>query len=160
MPIIKLEELREQLPKGKRLMGIDHGSKTWGLAVSNSELTIASPLTTIRLTKFTQDIKELAKLCAEYEVGGFIIGLPLNMDGSEGSRVDSVKDFASNLIKAKDELRFDPLIAFFDERLSTHAMEGFLIEQDVSRKKRKQSIDKLAAQLILQGAIEKILRSN
>ena len=156
MPIIELKDLKHPLPEGKRLMGIDHGSKTWGLAVSNSDLTIATPLTTIQRTKFKLDIEKLSKLCKEYDVAGFIIGLPLNMDGSEGPRVDSVRHFAQNLMDAKEALDFDPLIAFFDERLSSHAMHDFLLDQDVRHKKHKAVIDKLAAQTILQGGLDKI----
>lgn len=149
-----LKELRAALPKGKRLIGIDQGAKTWGLAVCDPALSIATPLKTIERTKFSLDVKALAALCAEYGVGGFVIGLPLNMDGSEGPRVDSVRHFAENLLQARDIFGFEPLISFFDERLSTHAMDSLMIEQDVSRKRRAAAIDKLAAQLILQGALE------
>jgi len=138
-------------------MGIDHGSKTWGLSVSDSNLKIATPLKTIFLTKFSKDIIELAKICPEYDVAGFIIGLPLNMDGTSGGRVDSVKHFGFNLINAKEILGFEPIIAFYDERLSTYTMESFLIEEvDMSRKKRDKIIDKMAAQVILQGALNAI----
>ena len=156
MPILELKELKAQLPKGKRLMGIDHGSKTWGLAVSNSDLTIATPLTTIKRTKFSLDIVKLANLCKDYNIESFIIGLPLNMDGSEGPRVDSVRHFAVNLINAKDELGFEPIIAFCDERLSTHSMTDVLLEHNIRHKNHKAVIDKLAAQVILQGALDQI----
>jgi len=138
-------------------MGIDQGSKTWGLAIASPELTVATPLLTINRTKFSNDVKELAKICAEYDIAGFVIGLPLNMDGSEGPRVDSVKHFGVNLIKSADILGFEPLIAYYDERLSTHTMETFLIEEiDMSRKKRDKIIDKMAAQVILQSALNAI----
>ncbi|MBI3441538.1 MAG: Holliday junction resolvase RuvX [Proteobacteria bacterium] len=157
MAIVTLKELRAALPKGKRLIGIDHGSKTWGLAISNPDLTIASPLKTIERSKFKLDIQTLADTCAEYGVGGFVIGLPLNMDGSEGPRVDSVRHFADNLMQARDMFGFEPLIAFFDEQLSTYAVDEFLNEHTrLSRKHRDKVIDKLAAQVILHGALEKM----
>src|SRR5689334_22496610 len=101
MAIVTLKELRAALPKGKRLIGIDHGAKTWGLAVSNPELTMATPLRTIDRGKFKEDVGALAAICVEYGVGGFVIGLPLGMDGSEGPRVDSVRHFAENLLQAR-----------------------------------------------------------
>lgn len=156
MAIVSLKELRTLLPKGKRLIGIDQSKKAWGLSISNPDLTIATPLKTIERTKFTQGVQTLAAICREYGVSGFIIGLPLNMDGSEGPRVESVKHFADNLMAAREVLGFDPLIAFFDERLTTHAVDDFLDEQNVSRKRRDEVIDKLAAQMILQGALEKM----
>lgn len=155
MTIVTLKELRTALPKGKRLIGIDHGSKTWGLAVSNPDLTIASPLKTIVRSKFKEDVQALATICAEYGVSGFVIGFPLGMDGEEGPRVDSVRHFAENLIQSREILGFEPLIAFFDERLSTYAVDEFLNEHTrLSRKRRDKVIDKLAAQVILQGALE------
>ena len=155
--IVSLKELKTALPKGKRLMGIDQGKKTLGLALSNPDLTIATPLKTIERSKFTQDVKTLADICREYGVGGFVIGLPLNMDDSEGPRTDSVRHFADNLVQAKEIFGFELLIAFFDERLSTYAVDDFLNEHaGISRKRRDEVIDKLAAQLILQGALEKM----
>lgn len=154
--IVELSALKALLPKGKRLIGIDHGSKTWGLAVSSPDLMLATPLTTIKRTKFSLDIVKLATLCKEYGAAGFIIGLPLNMDGSSGPRVDSVRHFAQNLIDAKEVLGFEPVLAFFDERLSTYAVEDLMLTHDVSRKKRAAAVDKLAAATILQGALDKI----
>lgn len=157
MPVVELNEIKELMPKRKRLLGIDHGTKTWGLAIANPAMTMATPLQTIRFTKFSKNILELAAICKEWEIGGFIIGLPLNMDGTSGGRVESVRHFGDNLINAKDILGFDPIIAFFDERLSTHTVESFLIEEiNLSREKRAQVIDKLAAQVILQGALNEI----
>ncbi len=154
MPIVSLKELKALLPRGKRLAGIDHGAKTWGLALSNPELTIATPLKTIQRSKFTLDVAKLAAVCREYEVAGFIIGMPFNMDDTSGPRTDSVKHFADNLIKAREILGFEPLIAFQDERLSTHAAEHLLIEDlDMSWKKRKGVIDAHAACPILQAAL-------
>lgn len=157
MAVVTLKELKTALPKGKRLMGIDQSKRALGLAISNPDLTIATPLCTIARSKFTQDVKALAAVCGEYAVGGFVIGLPLNMDDSEGPRVDSVKHFADNLMQARETLGFDPLIAFFDERLTTEAVKDFLEEQaNISRKRRNKIIDQLAAQMILQGALEKM----
>jgi putative Holliday junction resolvase len=159
MTILTLKELRNALPRGKRLLGIDHGSKTWGLAISNPDLTIATPLKTIARTKFSLDVKALAAICTEYGVGGFVIGLPLNMDGSEGPRVDSVRHFAVNLMAAQAVFGFEPLIAFFDERLSTYAVDDFLDEHTrLSRQRRDAVIDKLAAQVILQGALAAMIK--
>lgn len=159
MPIVSPKELKLALPKGKRLMGIDQSKKVLGLALSNPELTMAMPFRTIVRTKFSHDVHVLAGLCREYDVRGFVIGLPLNMDGTEGSRVDSVKHFADNLIKAKDVLGFDPLIAFTDERLSTSAAEDLLSEHTkMSRRERDNVVDQLAAQMILQAALEEMER--
>jgi putative Holliday junction resolvase len=155
MPVVSLKELKDKLPRGKRLMGIDHGEKTWGLALANPDLTVATPFRTIRRTKFSQDILELGKLCREYEVAGFVIGMPFNMDGTSGPRADSVKHFADNLMKAREALGFDPLITFHDERLSTYAAEQALIDDlGMSREKRKSVIDAMAAAGILQAALD------
>ena len=141
-------------------MGIDHSKRTLGLALSSPDLSIAMPLKTIQRSGFSADIATLFKLCKEYAVGGFVIGLPLNMSGTEGPRVDSVRHFAENMIREKALLGFDPPISFFDERLSTYAADQFLIERDdLSKKRRGEIIDKLAAQIILQGALEKIRAS-
>lgn len=157
MAIAALTELKSALPKGKRLLGIDQSKKALGLALSTPDLTMATPLKTIPRVKFTEDVKALAAVCREYDVGGFVIGLPLNMDGSEGPRVDSVKHFADNLLRARGVLGFEPVIAFFDERLTTAAVEDMLDEHSrLSREERNKVIDKLAAQIILQGALDKM----
>src|SRR5690348_121374 len=128
MSIVSLKELKAALPKSKRLIGIDHSKKAWGLALSNPELSIATPLKTIMCEKFSKDVLALAALCKEYDVGGFVIGLPLNDDGSESPRTESVRHFGDNLIRAKDQLGFEPLIAFYDESFST-ASAGDLLSQ-------------------------------
>lgn len=159
MAIVAIKELIGRLPPKARLLGIDHGEKTLGLAVSNPELTMASPLKTIRRTKFTENIKELADICREYGVRGFVIGLPLNMDDSEGPRAQSVRHFGTNLLKSKDSFAFEPLIAYWDERLSTYAAEQMLIDDlNMPRKKRGAIIDQLAAVQILQGALDALRR--
>ena len=150
-----LKALKASLPRGKRLMAIDHGTKTLGLALSNPALTMATPLKTIRRTKFTQDMRALAVVAKEYEVGGFVIGLPLNMDGSSGGRVDSVRHFGDNLAAAAEIFGFAPPVAFWDERLSTFAAEQLLIEDlNMSREKRREIIDAQAAAQILQSALD------
>ena len=158
MPITELTQLCAQLPPGKRLMGIDHSKKAWGLAVSTPDLGMATPLSVITAAKFSDGVAQLADLCREYKAGGFVIGLPLNMDDSEGPRAQSVRHFADNLIAAKDKLGFEPVIAFFDERLSTAAVEDFLQEHKVPPHKRAAAIDKLAARMILQGALDALVR--
>jgi putative holliday junction resolvase len=156
MAIVAIKELRSHLPPKSRLLGIDHGEKTLGLALSNPELTIATPLKTLRRSTFTENLKDLSAVCREYSVGGFIIGLPLNMDDSEGPRAQSVRHFGMNVLKAKATLGFEPVIAFFDERLSSFAVEDFLTERRMPKKKQKDIIDALAAAHILQGALASI----
>jgi putative Holliday junction resolvase len=157
MAIVAIKELKSCLPARSRLLGMDHGAKTLGLALSNPELTIATPLKTLRGKTFTENVRLLAPLCREFGVGGFIIGLPLNMDDSEGPRAQSVRHFGFNLIQAKDALGFEPVIAFFDERLSSAAAEDFLSEErGMKRDKQKDIIDALAAANILQGALKAI----
>ena len=134
---------------------MDHGEKTLGLALSNPELTIATPLKTLRGKTFTENLKELAVVCREYNVAGFVVGLPLNMDDSEGPRAQSVRHFGLNLIRAKDTLGFEPVIAFVDERLSSYAAEDFLTEErGMKRRKHKDVIDALAASHILKAALD------
>lgn len=146
-----LSELRALLKKGERLMGVDLGSKTIGLALSDISLTVASPLETIKRAKFTADAARLLGLASEHGVGGLVIGLPVNMDGSEGPAAQSARAFARNLEK------LSPLpIAFWDERLSTAAVTRTLIEADASRARRAELVDKMAAAYILQGALERL----
>ena len=133
------------------LIGLDLGDKTIGLAVSDRMRQVASPLSTIRRSKFTLDAAELLKIVADREIGGIILGLPLNMDGSEGPRCQSTRAFARNLE------RLTPLpIGFWDERLSTVAAERALLEADTSRKRRSEVIDHVAAAYILQGVLDRL----
>lgn len=134
---------------GQRLLGLDLGSKTIGIALSDVMLTIATPMETIRRTKFTKDAERLLSIIAEQNVGGLILGLPMNMDGSEGPRCQSTRQFAVN-IGTKTPLP----IAFWDERLSTIAVTRTLLEADTSRKKRALVVDKMAASYILQGVLD------
>lgn len=152
LPIVTLNDLVSLVPKGMRLLGLDPGTRTIGLAISDGGLKVASPIGTIRRRKFTQDAAELAAICKERDVGGLVIGLPVNMDGSEGPRCQSVRQLAENLIT---KTGFTQPIAFWDERLSTSAVERFLVtEADMTRKRRAEVVDKMAAAYILQGALD------
>lgn len=149
-----LPALREALPRNQRLLGLDLGDKTIGLALSDPGLTVASPITTIRRTKFTADATLLLKLAAERGVGGLVIGLPLNMDGTEGPRCQSTRQFAANLLKLKEL----PIL-FWDERMSTMAVEREMIAHDLTRAKRDKVVDQAAAAFILQGALDSLGRT-
>ena len=152
MPEMPLTDLPQTLKKRQRLLGLDLGEKTIGLALSDGSLSVASPLETIRRRKFTQDAEALKAVIAEREVGGLVLGLPVNMDGSEGPRCQSTRQFARNLAQvAGIELPY----AFWDERLSTAAVERFMIEEaDMTRRRRGEVVDKMAAAFILQGALD------
>lgn len=141
------------LPASGKLLGLDLGTKTIGVAVSDAMRYSATPLETIRRQKFTQDAERLLQLIAENGAVGVILGLPLNMDGSEGPRAQSTRAFARNLAQ-KTEVP----IAFWDERLSTSAVTRTLIEADMRRDRRAEVVDKLAASYILQGALERLRR--
>ncbi len=152
MAVLELTQISDILETGDRLLGLDLGTKTIGLALSDVTLTIASPLETIRRVKFTPDAEKLESLIDEHEVGGLVLGLPVSMDGTEGPRCQSTRQFATNLL----ERRNIPL-AFWDERLSTAAVERILVgEADMTRKRRAQVVDKAAAAYILQGALDSL----
>ena len=136
-----------------RLMGLDLGTKTIGLALSDVERRIATPLETIKRTKFAKDAERLEELIAENRIVAILLGLPLNMDGSEGPRVQSTRAFARNLAQ-----RVSLPIAFWDERLSTSAVTRMMIEADLRRDRRAELVDKLAASYILQGALDRLRR--
>lgn len=133
------------------IMGLDPGTKTIGIAISDRSRLIATPLETIKRKKFTPDAAHLFELYAQRECAALVIGLPLNMDGSSGPRVQSVKDFAANLMNINDV----PFL-FWDERLSTAAVTRTMIESDISRAKRAEAVDKLAASYILQGVLDRL----
>lgn len=147
------QDLKAALPRHFRLMGLDLGEKTIGIAVGDPGHMIATPVTTIRRTKFTVDAQQLLKVIDDRQVGGLVIGLPLNMDGSEGPRCQSVRQFANNLAKLRDL----PM-AFWDERLSTVAVTRDMISADLSRGKRAKIVDESAAAFILQGALDSLHR--
>ncbi|MGJ4855611.1 Holliday junction resolvase RuvX [Labrys sp. La1] len=134
-----------------RLFGLDLGTKTIGLALSDVMLTIASPLETIRRTKFTADAEQLLALAARHDVGGLVLGYPLNMDGSKGPRAQASESFARNLQRLSDLP-----VALWDERLSTVAVTRTLLEADASRRRRAEVVDKMAASFILQGALDRL----
>lgn len=149
MAIRKLAELTETLKPGCRLLGLDLGEKTIGLALSDATWMIATPMTTLKRGKFTKDAGILAQLVEEHGVGAIVIGLPINMDGSEGPKCQSARQFADNLLG-----KLDIPIAFQDERLSTVAVTRTMVEADISRAKQKEAVDKMAAAYILQGALD------
>ncbi|MFQ5783850.1 MAG: Holliday junction resolvase RuvX [Alphaproteobacteria bacterium] len=150
-PAETIRDLAADLRPGQRLLGLDVGAKTIGLALSDIGRSIATPHSTIRRRRFRDDANLLAAIIAANDVGGLVIGLPINMNGSEGPRCQSVRQFAANLLE-----RLDTAVAFWDERLSTVAVERTLIESDVSRKRRGEVIDKMAAAYILQGALDSL----
>ena len=136
------------------MLGLDLGSKTIGLALSDTTWAIASPLETIRRRKFSHDADRLFEVIEEHDVGGLVLGLPINMDGSEGPRCQSTRAFADNMTA-----RRDVAITFHDERLSTAAVQRMLInEMDSTRKRRAAVVDKLAAAYILQGLLDRLNR--
>ena len=150
--VMTLEELAASTAPGTPWLGLDLGEKTIGVAASDATRMIASPLVLIRKTKFTQDAEAVLKLMDGRKASGLVIGLPLNMDGTEGPRAQSCRAFARNL----QRLRAVP-VAFQDERLSTSAVERFLIEDlDLNRKRRANVIDRTAAAWILQGALDRL----
>lgn len=146
-----IEDLRPLLGRNQRLMGLDLGTKTIGLALSDVERRIATPLVTIRRVKFTKDIEELRTQIARFEIAALVMGLPLNMDGSEGPRVQSTRAF----VRQSMPLVGKPVI-FWDERLSTAAVNRALIAQDASRARREEVVDRMAAAYILQGALDRL----
>jgi putative Holliday junction resolvase len=145
--------LIERLAPRARLMGIDLGTKTIGLALSDVENRISTPLETIKRVKFTPDAERIKQLAERYGVGGLVIGLPLNMDGSEGPRAQATRAFVRNL-----KPLIDLPMLFWDERLSTVAVTRTLLDADASRARRAESVDKLAAAYILQGALDRYER--
>ena len=152
-PDLSLADLKAQLPPTGALLGLDLGTKTIGLALSDIGRSIASPLLVIRRTKFQADLLELRHAVAAHDVVGLVLGLPVNMDGSEGPRAQATRGFARNVAAA-----LTLPIVFWDERLSTAAVTRTLIEADASRKRRGEVVDKVAAAYILQGALDRMAR--
>ena len=152
MPIVALTELPGIAPLRSPLVGLDLGEKTIGVAVSDATRTIASPLETIAKSKFTADLNRLLELMRSRGAGGIVIGLPVNMDGSEGPRAQASRAFARNVLRVQDLP-----IAFWDERMSSMAINRMLIDEaDVSRARRAEVVDKAAAAWILQGALDRL----
>jgi putative Holliday junction resolvase len=139
------------LPSGQRLFGLDLGTKTIGIALSDERFLIATPLVTLTRVKFGKDAAALIELADRHNVGAYVLGLPINMNGSEGPRAQSTRAFARNLAPLDSR----PII-FWDERLSTAAVTRTLLEADTSRRRRDEVVDKLAASFILQGLLDRL----
>ena len=152
-PSLPVEEFASRLAPGRRVLGLDLGTKTIGLALSDTMRSVASPLETIKRTKFQADADRLIAICAKFEITGLVIGLPLNMDGSQGPRVQATHAFMRSLA-ARCDL---PMLAW-DERLSTAAVTRTLLDADASRARRAELVDKMAAAYILQGALDRLQR--
>jgi putative Holliday junction resolvase len=150
-PVLELDDFVARLSPGQRLIGIDVGTKTLGLALSDVNRTIASGLETIRRKKFRPDAARLLEIAAEHKIGGFVIGMPFNLDGTSGPRVQATRAFQRNLAALTDLA-----MLFWDERLSTAEAERTLIDGDASRKRRAEVIDKMAATIILQTALNRM----
>jgi putative holliday junction resolvase len=146
-------ELRDVVPHGSRLLGLDVGTKTIGTALSDTRLVIASPLETIRRSRFREDMAALFGLVDRHGAGGLVIGLPLTLLGGDGPRTQSVRQFARNLLAVRDLPT-----AFWDERLSTAAVTREMIAADLTRKRRAAIVDRVAAAYILQGCLDAIGR--
>jgi putative pre-16S rRNA nuclease len=151
--LVSLEDLAPTLPASGALIGLDLGTKTIGVAASDAGRRIASPLTVIARTKFTADVQALVGEMATRQPVALVLGLPVNMDGSEGPRAQATRAFARNLAP-----RIDVPIVLWDERLSTAAVTRTLLEADASRKRRSEVVDKMAAAYILQGALDRLAR--
>jgi putative Holliday junction resolvase len=146
-----IADFRAALPPMQAIAGLDLGEKTIGVAVSDTFLSVATPLETVRRKKFTLDAERLLEIIAARRLGGLVLGLPRNMDGSEGPRCQSTRAFARNLSRLSDVP-----IGFWDERLSTVAAEKALLEADTTRKRRAEVIDHVAASYILQGVLDRL----
>ena len=149
--VIEIQDVEGYLGRNQRMMGLDLGSKTIGLALSDVERRIGTPLETVRRVKFTLDVEILRGLLDRYDVAVLVIGLPLNMDGSEGPRAQSTRAF----VRQSMPLLGRPFV-FWDERLSTAVVTRALIDQDVSRARRREVVDRMAAAYILQGALDRM----
>ncbi len=155
MAICKPAEIKEKLAKGQAVLGVDLGTKTIGVAISDIGLMIASPVTTIERKKFTKDFAALEKIIADRNVGALVLGLPIEMDGTEGTRAQSTRSFAMEFLA-----RRDMPITFWDERFSTAAVQRMLTDEaDMSRKRRAEVVDRAAAAYILQGMLDALPRS-
>ncbi|HWJ74700.1 MAG TPA: Holliday junction resolvase RuvX [Kaistia sp.] len=151
--LLDIADLAPLLDKTAALFGLDLGTKTIGVAVSDLGRRMASPLVLIVRRKFTLDVEELGRLIAKHKPAAIVIGLPLNMDGSEGPRAQATRSFVRNLLPL-----VDIPVVFWDERLSTVAVTRTLLEADTSRKRRGELVDKMAAAFILQGALDRLAR--
>ena len=148
-------QLVKKKKESMRLLGVDLGSKTIGLAVSDPLLKIASPITTLKRSKLSSNAIEFSNIIKNYQIGGIIVGLPINMDGTEGPRVQATRDWSLDLARI-----LSIPVAFWDERLSTVAVERMMLNADMTRNKRAAKIDQAAAAYILQGALDNIGMQN
>ena len=151
MSVVSLEQLKTLIAPGQRLLGLDLGEKTIGLALTDTSLTVATPLKTLRRERFRVNAAEIMRLISEHGIGGLVIGLPLNMNASEGPAAQSARAFARNFSTHSTI----PLV-LVDERLSTAAVTRTLLEADASRRRRGEAVDKMAAAYILQGALDRL----
>jgi len=151
MPLCNPGDLKAAIRKGQRLIGLDVGTKTIGMALSDTELMVGTPLATIRRTRFRDDAARILAEIDRHDVGAVVIGLPLALDGRDSPRTQGVRQFARNLMGYRDV----PVV-FWDERLSTAAVERAMIAADLSRKRRAETIDRAAAAYILQGLLDRI----
>lgn len=149
--LTEIADLRAQIEDGRRILGLDVGSKTIGLALSNGSFSVATPLQTIRRSNLKKDTAALLGAIEDNEVGALVVGLPINMNGTEGPRCQSIRQFVANLQPA-----IAVPVALWDERLSSAAVNRMLIDADASRKRRAEVVDKLAAAYILQGALDRM----
>jgi putative Holliday junction resolvase len=154
MPIVDIDALKKLLPERSRLLGLDLGEKTIGLALSDTLRTVATPMETLARGKFSKDAEKIETIVADQAVGGLVIGLPLNMDGTDGPSAQSARAFARNFAARAPVLP----ILLWDERLSTAAVTRTLLDADASRKRRGEVVDKMAAAYILQGVLERLRR--
>jgi len=158
------KDRRQGCPKKGRILGLDLGAKTIGVALSDPMQSIATPITTIKRTNLRADLSALGDVVREYDVKAYVLGWPVNMDGSEGPRCDTTRSFAHEMKQARDLFGYDPWIGLWDERLSTRSVDEFVdgrVDISKSAKRRaKQSglTDKLAAQVILQGVLDFLCR--
>jgi putative Holliday junction resolvase len=153
VPVLDILDLRKAMPPYTPVLGLDLGEKTIGVAVSDVSMAIASPMETIHKTKFTDDARRLFGMMSNRRAQGIVIGLPVNMDGTEGPRCQSSRAFARNLLRLKPEIA----IAFWDERMSTMAVQRMMTDEaDLSRARRAELVDKMAATYILQGALDRL----
>ncbi len=154
MPICNPTDLKAHLKQGQRLLGLDVGTKTIGMALSDTRLVIATPFDTIRRTRFRDDLARIRQEVEKHGVGGIVVGLPLALEGGEGPRAQGVRQFAKNLLA-----QLDLPLTFWDERMSTAAVERGMIEADLSRARRARIVDRAAAAYILQGLLDRLAHS-
>lgn len=158
MPIVKPAELPASLPRGKRLMALDLGTRTIGMAITDPGLTRASPVGTIRRTRLAADLAALAREAGAWDVGAFLLGLPLNMDGKWGPAADRIRSFADELVKSTGVVPGEPVLALWDERLTSFEAEERMSEAGLSARRRRDQVDAAAAAVILEDFLASLPR--